>query len=68
LEKALNFISKSNERPDRVGQSDTVTYTLTLKNTGNIEVDNINVFLNSCTQKLYEPGSVFKPVIIYGQR
>ena len=28
------------------------------------KVDNINVFLNSCTQKLYEPGSVFKPIVM----
>ena len=26
------------------------------------EVENINIFLNSATQKLFEPGSVFKPV------
>jgi len=26
------------------------------------KVGNINVFLNPCTQKVYEPGSVFKPV------
>ena len=26
------------------------------------KVENINVFLNPCTQKVYEPGSVFKPV------
>jgi len=26
------------------------------------KVENIDVFLNSCTQKLYEPGSVFKPI------
>lgn len=28
------------------------------------KVDNINIFLNSCTQKTYEPGSVFKPIVM----
>ncbi len=28
------------------------------------KVKDINVFMNSCTQKLYEPGSVFKPIVM----
>lgn len=28
------------------------------------KVENIDVFLDPCTQKVYEPGSVFKPVVM----
>lgn len=27
-------------------------------------VDNLDIFLNRATQKLYEPGSVFKPIVV----
>ena len=28
------------------------------------KVENVSVFLNNCTQELYEPGSVFKPIVM----
>jgi len=28
------------------------------------EVSSVSVFLNSCTQKNYEPGSIFKPIVV----
>jgi uncharacterized repeat protein (TIGR01451 family) len=37
------LLAKSNNRPSGVGQSDTVTYTLSLENTGNVNLENITI-------------------------
>jgi uncharacterized repeat protein (TIGR01451 family) len=38
------LMAKTNDKSSGVGQSDTITYTLSLENTGNVELENVNVY------------------------